>query len=84
MTSPGETPAHNKVVCEGENCGKKYASKGGMKNHYNKSHKAVEIQSPLGKFPVSDPARTLFGEDGEPSTQGNSVGQVKPRGSLAL
>ena len=75
MTSPIETPAP-KVVCESENCGKKYASKGGMKNHFNKSHKAVEIQSPLGKFPVSDPVRTLFNEEDGPSTQGNSDGQV--------
>ena len=47
-----------------------------MKNHYNKSHKAVEIQSPLGKFPAADPARTLFNEEDGPSTQGNSDGQV--------
>ena len=47
-----------------------------MKTHYNKTHKALEIQSPLGKFPASDPARILFDESGEPSTQGNSAGQV--------
>ena len=47
-----------------------------MKYHYKKSHKAVEIQSPLGKFPASDPAGILFNDDGEPSTQGNSSGQV--------
>ena len=75
MTSPTETPAP-KVVCESQNCGKEYASRGGMKNHFKKSHKAPEIQSPLGKFPASDPARILFNDEGEPSTQGNSVGQV--------
>ena len=75
MTSPTETPAP-KVVCESQNCGKEYASRGGMKTHYKKSHKtAEEIQSPLGKFPTSDPARILFRES-EPSTQGNSKGQV--------
>ena len=75
MTSPTETPAP-KVVCESKNCGKEYASRGGIKNHLKKSHKAVEIQSPLGKFPASDPAGILFNDDGEPSTQGNSSGQV--------
>ena len=75
MTSPVETPAP-KVVCESQDCGKEYASKGGMKNHYKKTHKAAEeIQSPLGKFPTSDSARVLFKES-EPSTQGNSLGQV--------
>ena len=74
ITSPTEIHAP-KVVCESENCGEKYASNGGMKNHYNKSHKTVEIQSPLGKFPAADPARTFFDEEDEPSTQGNSAGQ---------
>ena len=75
MTSTVETPAP-KVVCESQDCGKEYASKGGMKNHNKKTHKAAEeIQSPLGKFPTSDSARVLFKES-EPSTQGNSLGQV--------
>ena len=75
MKSPTETPA-SKVVCESQDCGKEYASKGGMKNHYKKTHKSLEeIQSPLGKFPAIDPARILFNES-DPSTQGNSKGQV--------
>ena len=66
------------MVCESKNCDKEYASKGGMKNHFKKSHKAVEeIQSPLGRFPsVSNSARVLFNDEELPSTQGNSAGQV--------
>ena len=74
--SPIETSAH-KVACESETCDKEYASRGGMRNHFERNHKAVEeIQSPLGIFPSSDPARMLFTDETRPSTQGNSAGQV--------
>ena len=74
--SPIDTPA-TKVVCESDNCNKEYASKGGMKNHFKKSHKTVEeIHSPVGRFPASNPVRALFTDEAQPSTQGNSAGQV--------
>ena len=74
--SPVMTPSQ-KVSCIGENCDKVYASKGNMMIHFKKSHKANnEIQSPLGRFPPSNPARVLFSDESQPSTQGNSHGDV--------
>ena len=85
-TTPTPTPAP-KVVCKSKDCGKEYASKGGMMDHYKKKHNSVgDIQSPLGRFPsTTNPARVLFddnvqadddGQAEEPRTQGNSKGQV--------
>ena len=70
-----ETPAP-KVVCKSKDCGKEYASRGGMMDHYKKKHNTGgEIQSPLGRFPpATNPARVLFNDD--PATQGNSHGDV--------
>ena len=39
-TTPTPTPAP-KVVCKGNDCGKEYASKGGMMDHYKKKHNSV-------------------------------------------
>ena len=70
-----ETPAP-KVVCKSKDCGKEYASKGGMMDHYKKKHNIFGvIPSPLGRFPSStNPARVLFNDDA--ATQGNSRGEV--------
>ena len=45
-------------------------------NHLKKAHKVNEIQSPLGNFPESNPARVLFNTESLASTQGNSSGQI--------
>jgi hypothetical protein len=74
--STSATPSQ-KVVCESNDCGKEYVSKGVMKAHFKRCHKAAEdVQSPLGKFPSANSARVLFTDETQPSTQGNSAGQV--------
>ena len=74
-----ETPAPAlRLVCEMPNCGKDYKTKGTMKQHLRAHHKGPvsEIESPLGNFPSSNPVRVLFNDNDQPSTQGNSKGEV--------
>ena len=57
--------------------GKEYVSKGGMKAHFKRSHKGAEdVQSPLERFASSNSAWVLFNGETQPSTQGNSAGQI--------
>ena len=47
-----ETPA-SKVVCKSKDCGKEYASKGGMMDHYKKMHVLTLLQRIMAKCQMS-------------------------------
>ena len=73
-----ETPAPlQNFVCEKINCAKDYKNRSSMLNHMKSKHKvSEEVESPLGNFPSSNSARVLFDDSDQPSTQGNSRGEI--------
>ena len=69
-----------RVICDIPGCKKDYKNRNYMLNHIRNYHAKAgnEVQSPLGIFPSSNPARVLFDDDNEEdaSTQGNSRGEI--------
>ena len=70
------TALMTRVYCEVPDCTKHYKSRANMLHHVRTHHKPCEVQSPLGNFPSANPARILFDDDDNSSTQGNSNGEV--------
>ena len=65
-----------RVLCEIPDCTKHYKSRANMLHHVRTHHKSGDVHSPLGSFPPANPARVLFDDDDNSSTQGNSRGDV--------
>ena len=78
LEAVNETPAPNqRFFCEKPNCTKDYKNRSTMLNLMRTKHKvSEEVESPLGTFPSSNSVRVLFDDNNDPSTQGNSNGEV--------
>ena len=79
-TSSMTTALVERVVCDITGCKKNYKNRNYMMNHIRNFHSKTgnEVQSPLGNFPSSIPARVLFDDnnDEDSSIQGNSRGEI--------
>ena len=73
-----------RVFCEIPDCTKHYKSRANMLHHVRTHHKSGDVHSPRGSFPPANPARVLFDNDYNSSTQGNSRGEVNSPKVLSI